>query len=72
MQTNTLNMLLVWSKVFVLIVELFPSTGVIWVIGVRLHISILFMEWGANALKSWKVGRGQKKAENPWNTQYKN
>ena len=42
MQTNTFNMLLVWSKVFVLFVELFPSTGVLWVTGVRLHISILF------------------------------
>ena len=42
MQMNTFNMLLVWSKVFVcLFVELFPSTGVLWVIGVRLHISIL-------------------------------
>ena len=41
MQTNTFNMLLVWSKVFVLFVELFPSTGVLWVIGARLHISIL-------------------------------
>ena len=44
MQTNTFNMLLVWSKVFVLFVELFPSTGVLWVIGVRLHISILLMK----------------------------
>ena len=35
MQTNTFNMLQVWSKVFVLFVELFPSTGVLWVIGVR-------------------------------------
>ena len=25
-----------------------------------------FMGWVANALKSWKVGRGQKKVENPW------
>ena len=46
MQTNTFNMLLVWSKVFVLFVELLPSTGVLWVIDVRLyanclHISIL-------------------------------
>ena len=24
-----------------------------------------FMGWVANALKSWKVGRGQKKVENP-------
>ena len=43
MQTNTFNMLLVWSKVFVLFVELFPSTGVLWVIGVRMHISIFFV-----------------------------
>ena len=42
MQTNTFNMLLVWSKVVFLFVELFPSTGVLWVIGVRLHISILY------------------------------
>ena len=41
MQTNTFNMLLVWSKVFVLFVELFPSTGVLWVIGVRLHANCL-------------------------------
>ena len=37
-------MLLVWSKVSVcLFVELFLSTGVLWVIGVRLHISILIL-----------------------------
>ena len=30
---------------FVLFVELFPSTGVLWVIGVRLHISILLEIW---------------------------
>ena len=31
---------------FVLFVELFPSTGVLWVIGVRLHISILLNFYG--------------------------
>ena len=43
MQTNIFNMLLVWSKVFVLFVELFPSTGVLllWVIGVRSHANCL-------------------------------
>ena len=39
MQTNTFSMLLVWSKVFVLFVELFPSIGALWVIGVCLYIS---------------------------------
>ena len=29
------------------------------------------MGWGANALKSWKVGRGQKKVENPCYIAYK-
>ena len=29
MQTNTFNMLLVWSNVYVLLVELVPSTGVL-------------------------------------------
>ena len=28
------------------------------------------MGWGANALKSWKVGRGQKKVEKPCVTHY--
>ena len=43
MQTNTFNMLYVTSmeQGFCLFVELFPPTGVLWVIGVRLHISIL-------------------------------
>ena len=43
MQTNTFNMLLVWSKVFVLFVELFPSTA-----GV-------FNQWVA---RDFSVGRG--------------
>ena len=57
MQTNTSNMLPVWSKVFVLFVELFPSTGVLWVIGVRLHanclhISILYINTSWNVKNS--------------------
>ena len=36
-----LIMLLVWSKVFVLFVGLFPSTGVLWVIGGRLNANCL-------------------------------
>ena len=41
---------------FCLFVELFPSTGVLWVIGVRLHISILnYIEVGYDAISLVKI-----------------
>ena len=40
---HLLPIVLVWEQGFCLFVELFPSTGVLWVIGVRLHANCLYI-----------------------------
>ena len=66
MQTNTFNMLLVCSKVFVSFVELFLSTGLLWVIGVHLHIIILCNE---DIVRKWRIieGLGRERQNLPQN-----